>query len=269
MFLAIVFSIFAFSGWEATGPLAEESKNPRRNIPIGLVGSVLILTVYEVFVSWGYIVGLGTDHVADISTASTWPIATLAQRVWGPAWLLLLFAMINSVLAVSIACFNGGTRTWYAMGRSGVLPAALGKVNPNRKTPDNAIHLELAVNAVAFGLMLLWGVENVFFTWALVITIGLILMYVLCNIGVIKYYLTEARDRFNPILHVVFPVAASIAVAVVLYYSVVPLPALPVGYAPAIFVGYLLIAIAILIYLRVRGREDWLQKAQMAMTETE
>ena len=38
LFLAVVFSIFAYSGWEATAPLAEESRDPRRNVPLGLLG---------------------------------------------------------------------------------------------------------------------------------------------------------------------------------------------------------------------------------------
>src|SRR6476661_9437369 len=165
LFLGVVFSIFAFSGWESTGPLAEESKNPKRNVPIGLVGSVIILMIYFVLVTWGYLVGIGVNKVAGIPTAAAFPVATLAQRVWGSAWVFLLFALLNSAIAVSIACFNGGTRTWYAMGRSGVLPTALGKVNPAKKTPVNAIHLEVAVNVVAFACVLIWGVENVFFTW--------------------------------------------------------------------------------------------------------
>src|SRR5499427_10844731 len=135
LFLGVVFSIFAFSGWESTGPLAEESKNPKRNVPIGLVGSVIILMIYFVFVTWGYLVGIGVDKVAATANANApFPVAVLAQRVWGSAWVFLLFALLNSAVAVSIACFNGGTRTWYAMGRSGVLPTALGKVNPKRKT---------------------------------------------------------------------------------------------------------------------------------------
>ncbi len=269
LFLAVVFSIFAFSGWEATGPLAEESTNPRRNIPRGLVGSILILTAYEVIASYGYIVGFGVDHAAaQIPTATDWPVATVAHRVWGGAWILLLFALVNSTIAVSIACFNGGTRTWYAMGRSGVLPSALGKVNPARKTPDNAIHLEVAVNAVAFAACLIFGVDNTFFTWALAITLGLILMYILSNIGVFKYYLTEKRAQFNPLLHVVVPLAASVAVAVVAYYSVVPLPAPPVKWAPLVIGVWLLLGVAILIYLQATGKNEWLKKAQMAMTET-
>ena len=126
LFLGVVFSIFAFSGWESTGPLAEESKNPKRNVPIGLVGSVAVLTVYFVFVTWGYLVGTGVGNLASTANPNgPFPVATLAQRVWGGAWVLLLFALLNSAIALSIACFNGGTRTWYAMGRSGVLPTLL------------------------------------------------------------------------------------------------------------------------------------------------
>ena len=149
LFLGVVFSIFAFSGWESTGPMAEESKNPRRNVPIGLVGSVIILMLYFVFVTWGYLNGIGVSKVGGIPTATAWPVATFAQRIWGGAWVFLLFALLNSAIAVSIASFNGGTRTWYGMGRSGVLPTALGKVNPKRKTPVNSIHLEVGMQGPA------------------------------------------------------------------------------------------------------------------------
>ncbi len=158
LFLGVVFSIFAFSGWESTGPMAEESKNPKRYVPIGLVGSVCVLMVYFVFVTWGYLVGTGVDRVAATANPNApFPVAIMAQRVWGGAWVLLLFALLNSAIALSIACFNGGTRTWYAMGRSGVLPGALGKVNPKRKTPANAIHLQVGVQALAFIFVLIFG----------------------------------------------------------------------------------------------------------------
>ena len=140
LFLGVVFSIFAFSGWESTGPLAEESRNPKRLVPIGLVGSVAVLTVYFVFVTWGYLNGIGVNKVGAIPTAAAWPVATFSQRVWGGAWVLLLFALLNSAVALSIACFNGGTRTWYAMGRSGVLPKMVGKVNSKQEDPGQRDH---------------------------------------------------------------------------------------------------------------------------------
>src|SRR5438034_1078023 len=158
--------------------------------------------IYFIFVTWGYLNGIGVTKVGGIPTATAWPVATFAQRVWGGAWVFLLFALLNSAIAVSIASFNGGTRTWYGMGRSGVLPTALGKVNPKRKTPDNSIHLEVGMQVVAFACVLIWGVSDVFITWANAITIGLVLMYILANIGVVKYYLTEGRAQFSQLLRI-------------------------------------------------------------------
>ena len=271
LFLGVVFSIFAFSGWESTGPLAEESKNPKRNVPIGLVGSVIILMIYFVFVTWGYLVGTGVSKVAATANASApFPVAVLAQRVWSSAWVFLLFALLNSAIAVSIASFNGGTRTWYGMGRSGVLPTALGKVNPKRKTPVNAIHLEVAVQVVAFACVLIWGVTDVFFTWANAITIGLILMYILANIGVVKYYLTEGRAQFNPLLHVVIPVVASAAGVVVVWYSYFsPFTSTgPVFWGLMTFIVVLAITILALVYMRIRRQEEWMHKAQLVFEQS-
>src|SRR6266581_3668400 len=269
-FIGVVFSIFAFSGWESTGPLAEESKNPRRNVPIGLVGSVIILMIYFVFVTWGYLVGIGVDKVAGIPTATTFPVAALAERVWSGAWVFLLFALLNSAIAVSIACFNGGTRTWYAMGRSGVLPTAMGKVNPNKKTPVNAIHLEVIVNVVAFVCVLIWGVNDVFISWANAITLCLVLMYILANIGVVKYYLTEGRSQFNVLLHVVIPVVASAAGIVVVWKSYFsPFTSTgPVFWGLMTFIVVLVLTVVILIYLRVTGREDWMRRAQLVFEQS-
>jgi amino acid transporter len=270
LFLGVVFSIFAFSGWESTGPMAEESKNPKRNVPIGLVGSVLILMIYFVFVTWGYLVGIGVSKVGTIPTATAWPVATFAQHVWSGAWVFLLFALLNSAIAVSIACFNGGTRTWYAMGRSGVLPTALGKVNPKRKTPDNSIHLEVGMQVVAFACILIWGASDVFITWANAITIGLVLMYILANIGVMKYYLTEGRAQFSPLLHVVVPVVASAAGVVVVWKSYFsPFTSSgPVFWGLLVFIAILVVTIVALIYMRVRGQEEWMTKAQLVFEES-
>jgi amino acid transporter len=270
LFLGVVFSIFAFSGWESTGPLAEESRNPKRNVPIGLVGSVIVLMIYFVFVTWGYLVGIGVDKVGSIPTATAFPVATFAQRVWGGAWVFLLFALLNSAVALSIACFNGGSRTWYGMGRSGVLPRALGRVEPRRKTPINAIHAQVGVQLLGFICVLIWGATNVFLSWANAITIGLVLMYFLANIAVVRYYLTEGRSQFNPILHLVVPVIAAAAGVVVIWKSYFsPYTSTgPVFWGLMSFIVILALTIVTLVYLRVRGQEDWMHRAQLVFEES-
>ena len=190
-FVAVVFSIFAYSGWEAVAPLAEESRDPRRNVPRALVGSVLVMIVFLVLTGWGYLIGIGTSDVAKIRPSSAFPVFELARRVWGRAWVLGPLAMLNSALAASAACFNGGTRTWYGMARSGSLPKALAMLHPVRKTPDNAIHAMLACQLLSAVLAVSIKPEIALPVWGFALTLGLITMYVLANLGVLKYYATE------------------------------------------------------------------------------
>lgn len=269
LFLGFVFSIFAFSGWEAVGPIAEESREPRRNVPRALVLSVVIFGAYLLFVTWGLLIGFGTAKVGSIATASAFPGFTVAVRVWHGAWVVILFALINSAIAVSVACFNGATRTWFGMGRSGALPRALGRVARTRHTPDNAIHLTVATSALAFTLAVIFGPADTYLTWATTITLGLIVLYILANIGVMLFYGWKRRPDFNPIKHLIFPIASSIAVGIVFYKTVVPLPAAPEKYAPIVLAVWLAVCVVVLIYLRSRGREEWLTLAGRAMDEGE
>lgn len=266
LFLAIVFAVFVFSGWEAIGPIAEESKNPRRYVPYALVGSVLILMVYELIASWGNMVGMGLNNLHSIVSDTAWPVATMAQRVWGGAWVLLAFALLNSAIAVCMGGFNGGTRTFFGMARSGSLPAVLGRVSPKRRTPTNAIHLEVLVSIVAIVLAAIFGVANVFFTYAIAFTFGLIVMYILADIGVVIYYLTEARAKFNLWLHLILPAAAIVAVGLVGYESAVPLPPPPERWSPVVIGVYLVLGGLLLGYLHSKG-DGWIARSQMAMEE--
>ena len=53
LFLAAVFAIQAFTGWEGAAPMAEESENPRRNVPRALIGSVILFGIFIVVMQWG------------------------------------------------------------------------------------------------------------------------------------------------------------------------------------------------------------------------
>src|SRR2546423_742826 len=104
--LAVVFSVQAFTGWDGAAPLAEETAQPRRNVPRAVIGSILILGVFLVFVEWGIMVGWGTKAVASIPTSAEFPALVLAHRFWGAAWIFMLLALFSSVMAVSQAANN-------------------------------------------------------------------------------------------------------------------------------------------------------------------
>jgi amino acid transporter len=265
--LAVVFTVQGLTGWEASAPLAEETADPKRNIPLSVMLSIAIIGTFLVIVFWGVITGFGNDAEA-VTSATPVPALALAHRVWGAGWIIILLAFLNSVAAVSIACANVGTRMWYSMARSGSFPKALAEVHPEHKTPGNAILLQLALNIVA-GLYVGFVFQpdtGFFLVTGLLLVLAGSVAYILANIGVIRFYWTERRDEFNWILHLVFPILST---AVLLYaiYKSFPLTT-PFDLAPIVNGVWLLIGVLILLYLRMRGNEEWLEKAGKSIGES-
>jgi amino acid transporter len=266
-FLAVVFTVQGLTGWEASAPLAEETKDPKRNVPLSVMLSIVIIGTFLVIVFWGVLTGFGNDPDA-ITSSPDLPALALAHRVWGGGWIIILFAFLNSVAAVSIACANVGTRMWYSMARSGSFPSALAKVHPVHKTPGNAILVQMFLNIGMgiVGLILFSPDVSFFFFVGLVLVLGVTVAYLLANLGVFLFYWREKRDEFNWILHFVFPLVSS-AVLIYAIYKSFPQPD-PYVWAPALDGAWLVIGILILIYLRARGNEEWLNKAGASIGES-
>ena len=262
-FLAIVFTVQGLTGWEAAAPLAEETQNPRRNIPRAIMASIVIIGLMLILVIWGQIIGWGVDNLSNLPTSAELPALVVAHRIWGGLWWLALLAMFTSVIGASLACQNVATRMWYRMGRAGVLPKALGDVHPTRKTPTNAITAQFIVSILlGLGAAAIWGPDKIFvFSVGFVLVLGVIFVYVMANVGVVLYYWRERRQEFNWIYHFVFPVGTSIILLYSVYASFNPLPAAPYNLTPVVVGVWLLLGIAVLVMLSVRGGQDWLQKA--------
>jgi hypothetical protein len=87
---------------------------------------------------------------------------------------------------------------------------------------------------------------------------------------VVRYYLTEGRSQFNPLLHIVVPAVASAAGVVVVWKSYFsPFTSTgPVFWGLMTFIVVLVLTVVILIYLRVTGREDWMRRAQLVFEQS-
>jgi amino acid transporter len=269
--LAIVFTVQGLTGWEAAVPLAEETENPRRNVPRATMASIAIIGLMLVIVIWGQVTGWGVTNLSKLITSPELPALVIAHRVWGSLWFLALLAMFTSVFGASLACQNVATRMWYGMGRSGVLPTAYGRVHLVRKTPTLAITTQLVLSA-GLGLLGAWwlGPQQMFILMlGFVLVIAVIFIYVAANLGVVRYYWREQRAHFNWILHFIFPVGTSALLIYSLYKSFSPFPSHPYNWSPFIVAAWLVIGIGILAVLRWRGNEGWLSKAGAIVEERE
>jgi amino acid transporter len=268
--LAVVFTVQGLTGWEAAVPLAEETRDPKRSVPRATMASIAIIGAMLVLVIWGQVIGWGTSDLAKLPASAELPALTIAHRVWGSLWWLALIAMFTSVFGASLACQNVATRMWYGMGRSGVLPAAFGRTHPVRKTPTLAVTTQLVISVVLGLPLVFWlGAAEIFnLTLGFVLVIAVIFIYVVANLGVVRYYWREERANFNWLLHGIFPIGTSVILIYSLYKSFHPAPGRPYNWSPVIVAVWLLAGIGVLGYLRLRGSEDWLAKASAVVDDS-
>ena len=111
------------------------------------------------------------------------------------------------------------------------------------------------------------GVANVYNVTGTWFTFALAFVYIVANVGLYQFYKREYADELSVAKHVIVPAIGTLALLVVVYYSVNPLPAWPVALAPFIVLGWLAIGVAV-VFLVYRGnRAGDLRLAGIAMGE--
>jgi len=133
---AMRYAFFAFSGWEGATYIAEEVKNPRRNLPLSLfigIGGVMVLYLGA---NSAYLFQLSPATIAE----SKWVATEAMQVALGASGgiLIAVAVMLNTFgnISTQILC---KARTWQAMARDGMFFKSFGKLHPTHKTPNNAL----------------------------------------------------------------------------------------------------------------------------------
>lgn len=144
---ALVF--FAYIGFDAVSTAAEECVNPQRDLPIGIIVSVVICTILYVIVST-LLTGITPYSTLNVSS----PVADALLRIGYPvASGLIALGAIAGLTTVVLVMYFGLTRVIFAMSRDGLLPEVASKLNPRTKTPVFVIALTGIVMASVAGFM--------------------------------------------------------------------------------------------------------------------
>lgn len=249
----MIYGILNFVGFEAAAPLAEETKNPRKNIPRSVLFSALVLGAVYIFVAFAVVPGWGENNLEAFATSPS-PFTDMASRLWGPAWIFIYFAMTNSSLACSLASTNSAARVLYSMGRVHFLPGVFGEVHATHKTPHRTILMQgVWTFVLALIVGLLWGTLLGFAVLAVTLTIGAMVIYALGNIALPAFYLKEHRDEFSLIKHILFPAIALVLLVYVLFKAVWPIPAYPMNVPFFAAIVWILVMTVLVIYLAKRN----------------
>jgi len=202
---SIVF--FAFIGFDIVATTAEEAKNPQRDVPIGILGSLAIVTVLYAAVS---LIVTGVQSYKDIDPESAAPLADAFEAA-GVGWMpeLISIGACIGLVVVAMILMLGQTRVGFAMARDGLLPRPLAKVHPTYGTPYRITLITGVAVAALAGFVDLT-------TLAHLVNIGTLFAFVLVSIGVVVLRRTRPdlpRGFRTPIA----PVVAVVSTLMCLY----------------------------------------------------
>lgn len=235
-------AIYLFIGWENSAALAEETSNPRKNVPKAVFTSVLIMIIAYTFFAFSTVVGF-SGNVGKLSGSAV-PFLSVAREVAAVALFFAFLAGMTSTLGALIAGTNSQARLIFNAGREGLLPSFIGKVHNKRRTPVNALAVFLGLGLLIIGV---WGLGHIigghaqsgnmsaltmFVESSTFGTILVLLVYGLSNLALPFYYKKHHPDLFNPWRHVLPPVLGLVAIGVPLYYLAKPGQSTPFNWYP-------------------------------------
>ncbi len=171
---AIIF--FAYIGFDAVSTGSEEARNPSRDLPLAIIGSLVICTVFYVLTAVGAI-GIASPAQLEASDA---PLAAALEEGAGISWAASVLALgaVVAITSVVLVILYGQTRILFAMCRDGLLPMRLAVVNQRYGTPAAlTVGLGVLISILAALVPLSEIVK--------LVNIGTLFAFVLVNIGVL------------------------------------------------------------------------------------
>lgn len=252
--LGFPLAIYLFIGWENSAMLAEETTNPRRNVPRALITGTLSIGILYMFLAFATETAFGNDLKA--ISASSIPFVDAFKASAAVLLIIAYLAGVTSVFSSLIGLTNAQARILFSSSREGLLPQFFGKIHPQHRTPHAAMwtYIILALLIVlVFGTWYAIDPVTLFGDTGTLGTIPVVVTYLLTNLALPVYMLRHHRADFSVIRHLIIPLLGTVFMLFPLWGLVQPGQPYPFNLYPYLAGGLLVISI---IYGAILANRD-------------
>ncbi len=240
--LGFPLAVYSFIGWENSASLAEETENPRKNIPRALVAGTLAIGLVYIFLAYATEIAFHND--AKAISSSTIPFIDALKTSWAGLLIVAYMAGITSIFSCLLGLTNSQARILFNSAREGLLPSVFARVDPQYKTPYIAIWAYIGF-AAAIALVFGWNLDpvDIFGYTGTLGTIPIVIVYLVTNIALPVYMLRFHRSEFSVVRHGIIPVLGTALTLFPLWGLVQPGQPAPYNLFPALAGVGLVVAI--------------------------
>ncbi|MFD1420767.1 amino acid permease [Lactiplantibacillus songbeiensis] len=179
---AVVF--FAYLGFDAVSSSAAEVKNAKRNMPIGIIGTLVICTIFYIMVA-AVLTGMTSYKLLNVDDAVTFALQLVHQNFIAG---IVSIGALAGMFTMMVTTIYSSSRLLYSIGRDGLLPSFLGKIDKNH-TPKHAMVTVTIVISILGGLIPLGQLANL-------VNIGTLIAFTFVSFGII---LLRRNPKLNKI----------------------------------------------------------------------
>ncbi len=262
IFFGVLYGVLLFVGFETAANLAEETPNPRREIPIAVMTTAGIATVFFVLATYVEVAGFHYS-LKTMTAAASAPLFALGAAKsaggYGGTWIdrLLELVVLFDMLAVAIGCAVSASRGIFAMARDRRIPAALAVVSKRHHSPLGATIFVIAASVATLLVDLFWtglfalpATPHYFALFAWGSTFGgfaLVVVYLLMSLGSLRSF-AGSRHRVSLVVSAVLGILITGGAIFGSFFKVTS----PTILAPWFALGLLVVGFASTWVLRAR-----------------
>lgn len=239
-----VLAFLAFIGFESASSLGEETKNPKKYIPIAIVSAVFLTGLFYLISSYSQVIGFGVNSEGlKALSESSLPLTDLAGKFISRSYgTFLILSAVLSFFSCALGADCAGARMLFSMSRDGIMHKSMKKIHRKYSTPYAALIFIVAVSMVIQISMFYKEGTEVFQYCATIGSLAILVSYLFTSVGAVVYF---TKYKICSKISLFMPGLSVLVLVCVLAANIYPVPEFPSNLFPYIVFGWIVLGLVL------------------------